>query len=324
MNPFEYVIPKKVEDVPSLLGKKRGRETAVIAGGVDLIGEMKDNLVAPDRLVNLKALPELKYIKHSGSKVRIGALTTLTEIVNDPKIQNDYAALAEASGSVGSLQIRNVGTIGGNLCQRPRCWYYRTEEFVCLKKGGWECFAASGNNKYNAIIAGGPSYIVHPSDLAPALVALDAKITIRGPEGGRTIPLSDFFVLPEERLSHETVLKSDEIVTEVTVPHPRKMRSTYLKFKEKESMDWALSAVAAAIQIEGGVCRSVRIVLGGVAPVPWRVQEAEAALVGRAVTPPVLEHVAEVALRGAEPLSHNAYKIPLTKTLIRRAIQAVA
>lgn len=324
MNPFEYVSPKQVEDVPGLLGRKRGRTTALIAGGIDLLGEMKDNLAAPGRLVNLKVLPELRFLKHTNSEVRIGATTTLTEIVNDPKIRETYTALAEAAESVGSLQIRNVGTVGGNLCQRPRCWYYRAEEFVCLKKGGWQCFAYEGNNKYNAIIAGGPSYIVHPSDLAPALIALGARVKIHGPSGDREMPLAEFFVHPEERLNHETVIRPNEVLTEVTVPKPgRGTRSTYLKFKEKGSMDWALSAVAAVVQLDGKTVKDANVVLGGVAPIPWVVEAAPGLLRGKRVSPELLETLANAAVQDAEPLNHNGYKVPLTRTLVKRAIHSL-
>lgn len=324
MNPFEYVSPKKVEDVPGLLDRKRGRSTAIMAGGIDLLGEMKDNLASPDRLVNLKSLPELKFVKHGKSELRIGATTTLTEIVSDPEIRKLYTALAEAAESVGSLQIRNVGTLGGNLCQRPRCWYYRAEEYVCLKKGGWQCFAYEGNNKYNAIIAGGPSYIVHPSDVAPALIALDARVVIRGPRGEREMPLAEFYVHPEERLNHETVLRPNEVLTEVIVPKPAKgTRSTYLKFKEKGSMDWALSAVAAAIQMDGGRVKQAQVVLGGVAPMPWIVDAAPGLLAGKSISDDVLASVADAAVADAEPLEHNGFKVPLTRTLVKRAIQSL-
>ena len=324
MNPFEYVSPEKVEDVPALLGRKRGRKTALLAGGIDLLGEMKDNLASPERLVNLKALSELKFLKHSKSDVRIGATTTLTEIVNDSEIRKTYRALAEAAESVGSLQIRNVGTIGGNLCQRPRCWYYRSEEYVCLKKGGWQCFAYEGNNKYNAIIAGGPSYIVHPSDLAPALIALGAQVKIHSPRGERDMSLAEFFVHPEERLNLETVLRPDEILTEVIVPRPLpESRSTYLKFKEKGSMDWALSAVAAVVTFKGNHVDDASVCLGGVAPIPWVVEQAPTLLNGQRVNAALLDKLADAAVEDAEPLEHNGYKVPLTKTLVKRAIQGL-
>jgi len=324
VNPFEYVSPEKVEDVPGLLDRRRGRKTALMAGGIDLLGEMKDNLAAPERVVNLKSIPELKYIKHETDGVRIGATTTLTEIVEDKGIGEIYTALAEAAESVASVQIRNVGTIGGNLCQRPRCWYYRAEEYVCMKKGGWQCFAYEGNNKYNAIIAGGPSYIVHPSDCAPALIALGASVKVHGPRGEKEIPLVEFFVHPEERLNHETVLRPNEVVTEVIVPKPAKgTRSTYLKFKEKGSMDWALSAVAAVAEVDGGRIKSSSVVLGGVAPMPWTVDAAPGILNGKKPDSETLEALADAAVADAEPLEHNGYKVPLTRTLVKRAVQGV-
>jgi xanthine dehydrogenase YagS FAD-binding subunit len=324
VNPFEYVCPEKVEDVPGLLDRKRGRTTALMAGGIDLLGEMKDNLTSPERLVNLKTIPELKFLKHTKPGLRIGATTTLTELVNDPEIQSGYAAIAEAAESVGSLQIRNVGTVGGNLCQRPRCWYYRAEEYVCLKKGGWQCFAYEGNNKYNAIIAGGPSYIVHPSDLAPALIALGALVKIHGPSGGREMALEDFYIHPEERLNHETVLRPNEVLTEVFVPRQNKnARTTYLKFKEKGSMDWALSAVAAVLTMDGQKIKDARIVLGGVAPIPWVVDSAPTILSGKRLDASILDQLADAAVEDAEPLAYNGYKIPLTRTLVKRAVQAL-
>ena len=196
---------------------------------------------------------------------------------------------------------------------------------MCLKKGGWQCFAYEGNNKYNAIIAGGPSYIVHPSDLAPALIALNARVKLYGPRGNREMPLDEFFVHPEERLNHETVIRPNEVLTEVIVPKPKRgTRSTYLKFKEKGSMDWALSAVAVSFRLSGGgKATDPRIVLGGVAPIPWVAAEAEDALRGKKPTTDVLEAVASAAVQDAEPLTHNGYKVPLTRTLVKRAIDGL-
>ncbi len=323
MNAFEYVNPSSLKEIPALLSRKQDRKAVVIAGGVDLLGELKDDLIAPDRLVNLKALPDLRYIRHRKRKLEIGATTTLTEIASDEVIRSAYAALAQAAESVGSLQIRNVGTLGGNLCQRPRCWYYRDSAFPCLKKGGHICYAVDGNNKYHAILGGGPSYIVHPSDLAPALIALGAVVEIQGPAGGRKLDLEDFYVLPRERLRQETVLGPNEVVTGVEVPRPRPGTvSVYLKFNEKGSMDFALSAVAAAIRVEGGICRSARVVLGGVAPRPWSAVGAEKVLTGKRLTGDVAAQAAEAALAEALPLAHNAYKVPLTRALIRRAVLA--
>ncbi|MDA0745176.1 MAG: xanthine dehydrogenase family protein subunit M [bacterium] len=325
MNAFEYVNPSSLRDVASLLGDQPDRKAVVIAGGIDLLGELKDELIAPERLVNLKALPDLKYIRSEKKALKIGATTTLTEIATHAEIGTTYAALAQAAESVASLQIRNVGTIGGNLCQRPRCWYYRSNDFHCLKKGGNMCYAVGGNNKYHAILGGDPCYIVHPSDLAPALIALDARIRIQGARGRRNSNLEDFYVLPEKQLNQETVLRPDEVVTEIEIPTPKEgTRSVYLKFKEKGTMDFALSAVAVVVQVDAGVCRSARIVLGGVAPTPWRVQDAERILTGQRITENLAVLAAEAALAGAAPMDYNAYKVSLTKTLVRRAVMAVA
>jgi xanthine dehydrogenase YagS FAD-binding subunit len=285
------------------------------------LGELKDNLIAPNRLVNIKTL-DLRYIRHKRDGVRIGATTTLTDVASDAEIVKTYTALAESAESVASLQIRNVGTLGGNLCQRPRCWYYRGEEFHCLKKGGHECFSVNGENKYHAIMGGGPCYIVHPSDTAPALIALQAKIVVHGPNGGRTVPASEFFVLPMENLYQETVLQPNEVVTEVFIPKPKAgTKSTYLKFKEKGSMDFALSAAAVALRIEGGICRNAQVVLGGVAPKPWQVDAS--ALVGQAVTEDRAMAMANAALQEADPLSDNGFKVTLSKTMIKRAVMAL-
>jgi len=324
MKAFEFVNPSSLKDVPALLGQDRDR-AVLLAGGIDLLGELKEGLVQPDRVVNLKAVPGLNAVKPGGKGLRIGALVTLAEIESHPAIRKDYRALADAAASVGSVQIRNVGTLGGNLCQRPRCWYYRGEAFHCLKKGGATCFAVEGNNKYNAILGGGPSYIVHPSDTAPALIALDAKVTIAGSRGSRTIPLEAFFVLPGEVLRRENVLAPDEIVTEVEVPAPAPgAKSVYLKFQEKESMDFALSAVAVALTMSGDTIRTARVVLGGVAPKPWPAKEAEAILAGQRLSDALLQKAADAALAKAQPLGYNDYKVPLTKTLIRRAVLAAA
>jgi xanthine dehydrogenase YagS FAD-binding subunit len=324
MKAFEFVNPSSLKEVPSLLGQNR-EKAVLLAGGVDLLGELKEGLVAPDRVVNLKAVSGLNAIKADGKGLRIGALATLAEIENHPAIQKDYRALADAAASVGSVQIRNVGTLGGNLCQRPRCWYYRDEGFHCLKKGGSKCFAVEGNNKYNAILGGGPSYIVHPSDTAPALVALGAKVTVLGPKGSRTLPLEEFFVLPAEILRRENVLAPDEVVTEVEVPAPAPgAKSAYLKFQEKDSMDFALSAVAVALTMSGDTIRAARVVLGGVAPKPWPAKEADGVLAGQRLSEDLLRRAADAALAKAQPLGYNDYKVPLTKALIQRAVMAAA
>ena len=295
-----------------------------IAGGQDLLTTMKEYITRPGRVVNLKSIRGLDKIQPDGKGgLRIGALVTLNELEEDAGVRKNFPGIAEAAHSVGTPQIRNLGTVGGNLCQRPRCWYFRLEEVVCLKKGGSECYAATGENKYHAIFGGGPSYIVHPSDLAPMLLALGASVNVTGSEGKRTIPLDKFFTLPADaNIRRENVLRNDEIITEIIVPpSPLAANSTYLKFKERDSMDFAMSAVAAAVVMgPNKTVTEARIVLGGVAPVPWRVPKAETALVGKTMNKELLAEVAKTALQGAEPLAKNAYKIPLTETLVRRAL----
>jgi xanthine dehydrogenase YagS FAD-binding subunit len=323
---FRLLNPTTLDEAIALCADPKGGVTKVLAGGQDLLTEMKEHLAGPDRLVNLKSIPGLDALESGANGLRVGALATLAKIERDAGVRANWAALSQAAASIASPQIRSCATVGGNLCQRPRCWYYRLEEAKCLKKGGTECFAYGGLNKYSAILGGGPSYIVHPSDLAPALVALDAEVTLRSSKGERKMPLADFYVLPENGgVEKETVLQDGEIVTLVTAPAPAAgARSTYLKFKERDSFDFALSAVAASVVVAGGKVTRARLCLGGVAPVPWRAPAAEALLLGRALDEKSAREAAEAALKGAEPLTHNGYKVPLTKTLVERALLSLA
>jgi xanthine dehydrogenase YagS FAD-binding subunit len=329
MKAFEWVSPSSVAEAVSLLksapaAKDLDEEARPIAGGQDLLTTMKEYITQPARVVNLKGIRGLDRIEPDGrGGLRIGALVTLAQVEESAEVRKGFPALAEAAHSVATPQIRNLGTVGGNLCQRPRCWYFRLEEAVCLKKGGSECFAATGENKYNAILGGGPSYIVHPSDLAPALVALGASVSVEGADGRRTIPLEKFFTLPSEgNVRRENVLRNDEIITEVQVPPSAfAARSTYLKFKERDSLDFALASVAAAVELAPDkTVRQARVVLGGVAPIPWRAPKAESYLTGKTLSAATLAEAARLALEGAEPLAKNAYKIPLAQTLVRRAL----
>ncbi len=333
MKSFEWINAQSVAEAVQLLAtppavRDIDEAPRPIAGGQDLLTTMKDYLTRPARLVNLKTVRGLDRIEgNAKSGLRIGALVTLAQLEENPVVRRSFPGLAEAAHSIATPQIRNLGTVGGNLCQRPRCWYYRLEEAVCLKKGGSECFAATGENKYNAILGGGPSYIVHPSDLAPMLVALGASVSVTGGEGKKVIPLDKFFTLPSEgSIRRENVLKNEELITEIQIPASAFAgRSTYLKFKERESMDFALASVAAAVELqENKIIKQARLVLGGVAPIPWRVANAEKFLTGKSLSADVLTEVARLALEGAQPLEKNAYKIPLTQTLVRRALtQAV-
>ncbi|HET9477966.1 MAG TPA: xanthine dehydrogenase family protein subunit M [Pyrinomonadaceae bacterium] len=331
MNSFEWANPTTVNEAVKLLrvqpaGGDIDEAPRPLAGGQDLLTTMKDYTSRPTRLVNLKHIPGLDRITLNARGLTIGALVTLTQLEEHAGVRKSFPGLAEAAESIATPQIRNLGTVGGNLCQRPRCWYFRLEEVICLKKGGDECYAATGENKYNAIIAGGPSFIVHPSDLAPMLLALGARVTVMGATGRRVIPLDKFFTLPTEgNIRRENVLENDDIITEIFVPaSPLAARSTYLKFKERDSLDFALAAVATALRLgPNGAVRDVRIVLGGVAPIPWRVPAAEKFLIGKRLQADVLAEAARMALRDAEPLEKNAYKVPLAQTLVRRALAKV-
>ncbi len=255
MKSFEWTNPATINEAVKLLGASPSTDVdeapRPIAGGQDLLTTMKDYTSRPARIVNLKSIPGLNKITLNARGLTIGALVTLTELEEHDGVRKSFPGLAEAAHSIATPQIRNLGTVGGNLCQRPRCWYFRLEEVNCLKKGGSECYAATGENKYNAIIAGGPSYIVHPSDLAPMLLALGARVTAVGAQGRRVIPLDKFFTLPDQgNIRRENVLKNDEIITEIYVPASALASgSTYLKFKERESLDFALASVAAAVQL---------------------------------------------------------------------------
>ncbi len=329
MNAFEWISPETVADAVTALKTAPGfvdpdDAARPIAGGQDLLTTMKDYITRPARVVNLKSIRGLDRISSDGKDgLRIGPLVTITQLEEEPIVRRRFPGLAEAAHSIATPQIRNLGTVGGNLCQRPRCWYFRLEEAKCLKKGGSQCFAATGENKYNAILGGGPSYIVHPSDLAPMLLALGASVFVSGAAGKRIIPLEKFFTLPAEgNLRRENVLQNDDLITEIYVP-PSKfaVHSTYLKFKERDSLDFAMSAVAAAVALgPNKAVTEARIVLGGVAPIPWRVPKAESSLIGKTLNSEVLATAARLALEGAAPLQHNAYKIPLTQTLVRRAL----
>ena len=324
MNPFDYHSPRSLPEAIALLDASdlNNRRVRVMAGGQDLLTEMKERLVEPESVVNIKNISGLDKMAYDPKKgLQIGATVNVADVAESADVMQHFPALAMAAGSIGSPQIRHIGTMGGNLCQKPRCWYYRNEEIVCLKKGGTICYAATGENKYNAILGGGPSYIVHPSDTATALLALNASVTIAGPKGMRTVPIEKFFVLPKENVRRENILLPNEILVGITVPpSPLAARSVYLKFREKSSMDWAMSACAVSLSMAGGKVKDARIVLGGVAPIPWRVPNAEKLLIGKAPDEATLHAVTDAALAGAVKLAQNGYKVPLTKTLVRRAI----
>jgi xanthine dehydrogenase YagS FAD-binding subunit len=239
-------------------------------------------------------------------------------------ITSKYEVLAEAAASVATPQIRNAGTLAGNVCQRPWCWYFRNG-FPCFKAGGNQCFSITGENQFHAIFGGGPSFIVHPSDTAPALVALDAKFHIVGPNGERTLAAADFFTLPKDNAARENALSEDEVLASVEFPAAQQStRSVYHKVMDREAWTHAVVSAAIVLDMDRDVCRSARIVLGGVAPVPWRVPDAERLLTGQRVTPELTAKVADAAVAGANPLAKNKYKVPLTRETVRRSVLSLA
>jgi xanthine dehydrogenase YagS FAD-binding subunit len=255
--------------------------------------------------------------------LRLGALARLSEVAAHPAVRARYAALAEAAAEAATPQIRNLGTVGGNLLQRPRCWYFRNPDIVCLKKGGRACYAVNGLNRYHAILGGGPSFIVHPSNLAPALIAFGASARLSGPGGERKVVLGQFFALPSIDAMRENVLQPGEIVVEVTLPPPAPSAgSAYLEVREKQSFDWPLVSVAAMLVVDPGSKKihQANVVLGAVAPIPWRSREAEQVLSGAVLDRARAASAAEAALKNARPLPHNAYKVAIARALVRRAV----
>ena len=305
-----------------------GRQTSVVkAGGIDLLDLLKENLLAPTGLVSLTDIAGLATVADQGGGLRIGSMVTLANLAADPIVRQRYPALADALQNSASPQIRNVATLGGNLLQRPRCWYFRAAEYRCLRKGGGHCFAISGENQYHAIFDNQACAIVHPSTAATVLVALGATLELANSVGvTRNILLEDFFVPPDLDLQRENDLKPQEILTAVLLPaQPSSLRMTHLKQGEKDSFDWPLADVAVVLDFDGaGGCKSASIILGAAAPVPHRAKAAENILIGRPIDEAAAGEAAHAALAGATPLSKNAYKLPLFETLVRRAVLTAA
>ena len=323
MKAFTNANPRDVAHAVALISEARqaNRSVAIAGGGSDLLGMMKERLIAPDVLVNLKTIKGNDQVAAApGGGVTIGGLTTLDALARQPAIRARYAVLAEAAESVATPQIRNVATLAGNLCQRPWCWYYRNG-FNCLKNGGTTCYSVAGENQFHAIFGGGPSYIVHPSDTAPALVALDATVRLVGPEGYRTIQLADFYTLPVNDASRENVLKDGEMLASIALPAPRKgVRSTYHKVLDREAWTHAVVSAAIVLEMDGETCRSARVVLGGVAPIPWRLPVVEKLLTGQRVTPQLAATAGEAAVSGARPMAKNGYKVPMVRAMVARTV----
>lgn len=325
MDSFEYASPTTVAQAVELLDKSWGR-VEVLAGGSDLLALMKDHVVTPKRLVNLKEIKELSGIQYSASTgLRLGALVTIDQLAEDAQVKQHYPALHWAAEEVASPQIRNVGTVGGNLCQRPRCWYFRSGFGTLAKDESGAPLVPEGDNRYHAILGNdGPALYVHPSTLAPVYIALMAKIKIQGPKGPREVTADKFFVTPKSDSERETVLQPNEIITEITLPPPGSVKCASYEVRHREVFDWPLATASVALTLDGKRVTKARVVLGHVAPVPWLSPEAEAALVGKTISEEVAAAAGVAALAKAKPLSHNAYKVQVARVAVKRAILQAA
>lgn len=324
MQKFEYVSPTTKEQAVALLSEKWS-EVEVLAGGTDLLSLMKDYVTTPRRVVNLKGIKELSGIRYTANGLRLGALATFDQVLANPAVRRNYPAIWAAVEGVTSPQIRAMGTVGGDLCQRPRCWYYRAGYGLLARDESGHPLVPDGDNRYHAILGNdGPAYFVNPSSLAPALIALAAKINIYGPKGSRTVSAAEFFVTPKSEGEREYQLAPNEIVTEILVPAPGGMKNATYEVRQKEALDWPLAAASVALKLTGRRVSAARIALGHVAPVPWHARAAEDALVGKAVSEETAAAAAEAAVAGAKPLSRNGYKVQLARVAVKRAILAAA
>ena len=297
-----------------------------LAGGQDLIARMKDYIDSPDRVVNVKNALDATVTAAPDGGLKIGGAMKVVDLAEHAQVARFYPAVAAAAIEIGTPQIRNQATVGGNINQRPRCWYYRNEEFVCYKKGGSRCFAVNGENQYHAIFGNdGPSHIVHPSSLAVPFVAYGAKFRVLGPNGEREIPAADFFTMPTlQNVLKENVLEDDEILTHVILPPPGNVKSGHYEVRYKASHDWPLAFATVVLTMNGARIDSARVVLGAVAPVPWRSKPAEAALAGKPLNEETASAAGEAAVSEAAPMSGNAYKVHIARTAVKRAIMAAA
>ena len=318
---FSYVRPSTIDQALEALGRDGAR---VHGGGTDLIGCLRDGVFSTDTVVSLSALGELRGVRAAADGgLVIGALTTIAEVAADDNVASRFRALADAAAAVASPQLRNQGTLAGNLCQKPRCWYYRGD-FHCLRKGGEKCFAYEGENRYHCVFGGELCYIVHPSDTAPALAALGAVCRISGPGASRSVAVENLHVPPSVDPRRETVLERDEIITEVIVPPPLSgLRSSYRKVRSRGAWDFALAGVALALAFDGDTVASARVFLSGAAPVPWRAAGVEAAITGTTLDDATIAGAAAAAVEGAEPLSGNAYKLDLFQGIVAEQLEAI-
>ena len=325
MRAFEYASPATKEQVVGLLGSQWG-EAEVLAGGTDLLALMKDDVVKPKRLVNIKEVKELRGITYSpGQGLRIGALATIQDLLDNAVVARSYRALAQAAEGITSPQIRNMGTVAGDLCQRPRCWFYRAGFGLLARDEKGESLVKNGDNRYHAILGNaGPAYYVNPSSLAPALIAMGARVQVYGPQGAREIPLARFYTTPGAEGEREYDLKPNEIVTAVAVSSLAGMKNATYEVRQREALDWPLATASVVVKMSGDKVETARVVMGHVAPVPWRSAEAEQYLIGKSITEEVAQGAGNVAVSQAKSLGRNGYKVQLARTSVKRALLDVA
>lgn len=327
MRPFTYERPESLEAAMSRLENHAdGQSVRPLAGGTDLLTLMKSDIVRPETLIDIKRVAELDdRIETTAEGTTIGALATLSQLEHDSIILGSFPALADAASQAATPQLRNMATIGGNVLQRPRCWYFRDKDISCWLKGGDSCPARDGENTHHAIFQESPCVAVHPSDSAAALIALNAQVRIRSTVGGRTVPIEDFFTLPTDDHRRENVLEPGELILGFTLPAPEAgSRSVYLKAMDRKAWAFALVGVAVSVTVRDGRISDARVVLGGVAPIPRRVTRVEEALRGAVPDSSLFRRMATLALEDAQPLRRNAYKVVLARTMIERALSTAA
>ncbi len=323
MKPFKMAQPTTVKGAISVLGETPN-ETPVLAGGTDLLGEIKEGVRSPSMVVNIKSIPGMRQVKATARQIEIGALVTLSDLMENADIRKALPALVETIRKTAATQIRNNATVGGNLCQRPRCWYYRDSSFNCLKKGGELCYAREGEHEYHAIFDNATCNMVHPSNLAPVFIAHDASFEVTGPDGTESIPAAEFFISPEEEITAETILMPQQVLTRVIIPAKGLGgRASYIETREKQSFDWALAGATVRLERDAGKVTAARVVLSAVAPTPLRRGDLEAMLVGKSVSEKLIGKVCEAAAKEATPLEQNGFKTSLVKAVLRRALRAV-
>jgi xanthine dehydrogenase YagS FAD-binding subunit len=327
MKNFQYYRPTTVAQAVSLLENRWGN-TELLAGGTDLHARQKEHVAEPARLVSLNGINALRGIEVDAQNparwIKIGAGTHLADIAAHAQVRQRFAALAQAAGEVAGPQIRNMGTLGGSLCQRNRCWYFRDEYVNCLLKGGNRCFALDGENRYHAIFTQGhPCVIVHPSTLAPVLIALGASAEVVGPKGTRTVELAKFYRAPRNASEREHTLAPNEVLTSVTIPL-RGLASASYEVRHKQSYDWPLVHAVVVFRVNNGKTADARVVLGHVAPTPHVSEGAAKALEGQALNARAATEAGRAAARGAKPLSQNAYKVKLVEVAVKRAVLIAA